>query len=100
MTRKLKRLELTLKQWQNIERGTDQKASLGDKIDKLENIGERQHIPGQCFSDIFFPIIHLKKCVSHQENPPSLMPAHTQMLTLQKCYKILLTFTMYNANIF
>lgn len=29
------------------ENSTDQKASLGDKVDKLENIGEKQHIVGQ-----------------------------------------------------
>ena len=41
------------------------------------NIGERQHILGQRFTYILV-VTHMKEYISHQEDPPSLMPTHTQ----------------------
>ena len=55
------------------ENSTDQKASLGDKVDKLENIGDRQHIVGQCFLDTFYYNPHEE--IDFIPGRPSVPPA-------------------------
>lgn len=83
------------------ENSTDQKASLGDKVDKLENIGEKQHIVGQCFLDTFYYNPH-EEIDSYQEDPPSLTSPHSQtyILMMQKFYKVISILTEMPSNSF
>ena len=75
------------KQWKNTERNKDQKASLGDKIGKLENIGERQHLLRWCFSDIFNynPQEEIHFTPGRRTLPQAFL--YTYTLIIQKLYR-------------